>query len=122
MTMPIDTNRLQLEIEDITERYRAAGYFPSACVRVFDRQGTLASACVGEAREDSLFDAASLTKIATTLQVLRLITSGELTLEEEICGAGGADGCAYINKLYKIFHVYCSFQNIFRGLGKKFPI
>ena len=85
MTMPIDTKRLQREIEDITERYRAAGYFPSACVRVFDRKGTLASACVGEAREDSLFDAASLTKIATTLQILRLISSGKLALDEEIC-------------------------------------
>ena len=29
MMMPIDTERLQREIEDITERYRAAGYFPS---------------------------------------------------------------------------------------------
>ncbi len=59
--MPRDTARLQREIEDITERYRAAGYFPSACVRVFDRKETLATACVGEAAQDSLFDAASLT-------------------------------------------------------------
>ena len=45
----IDTARLQREIEDITERYRAAGYFPSACVRVFNRQETLACVCAGEA-------------------------------------------------------------------------
>ena len=87
MMMPIDTERLQREIEDITERYRAAGYFPSACVRVFNRKETLAVACVGEAREDSLFDAASLTKIATTLQILRLISDGALTLDEEILDA-----------------------------------
>ncbi len=83
----VDTARLQREIEDITERYRAAGYFPSACVRVFSRQGTLACACVGEAREASLFDAASLTKIATALQILRLVSEGRLALDEEICGA-----------------------------------
>lgn len=87
MMTPVDTNRLQREIEDITERYQAAGYFPSACVRVFNRQETLAAACVGEAKEDSLFDAASLTKIATAIQILRLISGGVLTLDDEICGA-----------------------------------
>ncbi len=72
---------LQQRILDLTNRYREAGYFPSACIRVFDREGTLASVCVGEAREDSLFDAASLTKIATTLQVLQLIREGKITLQ-----------------------------------------
>ena len=85
--VPADTARLQREIEDITERYRAAGYFPSACVRVFNKRETLACACVGEAREDSLFDAASLTKIATSLQILRLISNGVLSLDEEILSA-----------------------------------
>lgn len=80
----VDASRLQREIEDITERYRAAGYFPSACVRVFNKEKTLACACAGEAKEDSLFDAASLTKIATTLQILRLISEGMLSLDEEI--------------------------------------
>ena len=87
MMETIDTQRLQREIEDITERYRAAGYFPSACVRVFNRKETLAVACVGDAKEDSLFDAASLTKIATTLQILRLISGGALALDEEILDA-----------------------------------
>ena len=80
----IDAARLQRELEDITERYRAAGYFPSASVRVFNREGTLASVCVGDAKEDSLFDAASLTKIATALQLLRLVSAGTLSLEDEI--------------------------------------
>ncbi len=84
MMVSVDTARLQREIEDISERYRAAGYFPSACVRVFNKRETLAWTCVGEAREDSLFDAASLTKIATTLQILRLISEGFLSLDEEI--------------------------------------
>ena len=50
----IDRTRLQREVQDITERYRAAGYFPSACVRVFSSRETLASVCVGEAAEDAL--------------------------------------------------------------------
>lgn len=83
----IDTARLRRELQDVTERYRAAGYFPSACVRVFSSRETLAAVCVGEAREDSLFDAASLTKIATALQVLRLISEGRLALDQEICRA-----------------------------------
>ena len=80
----INTGRLRREIADVTERYRAAGYFPSACVRVFNTRETLAVACVGDAREDSLFDVASLTKIATAAQVLRLIEQGRLALEGEI--------------------------------------
>ena len=72
--------RLRMAVADLTERYRAAGYFPSACVRVFDREGTLAVVCAGDTREDSLFDAASLTKIATASQALRLISGGRLEL------------------------------------------
>lgn len=72
--------RLRRELLDITHRYRAAEYFPSACVRVFNRRETLAVICVGEAMEDSLFDVASLTKIATATQILRLIGQGRLRL------------------------------------------
>ena len=79
----IDRQRLQKEIEDLTARYQAAGYFPSACVRVFNKTETLACACVGGAKEDSLFDVASLTKIATATQVLRLVSAGKLSLDED---------------------------------------
>jgi hypothetical protein len=72
--------RLQRAIQDITVRYQAAGYFPSACVRVFNRDETLSSVCVGEAEENSLFDVASLTKIATATQILLLIQAGRLSL------------------------------------------
>lgn len=74
-------SRLRRVIEDITARYQAAGYFPSACVRVFNQKETLACACVGEAEENSLFDVASLTKIATATQVFLLIEQGKLTLQ-----------------------------------------
>ena len=73
--------RLRQAVCDLTERYRTAGYFPSACVRVFDAEGTLVTVCAGDAREDSLFDAASLTKIATATQALRLISAGKLELQ-----------------------------------------
>lgn len=77
----VPERRLIREIEDITARYRDAGYFPSACVRVFNRRETLAVACVGDAREDSVFDVASLTKIATATQILFLIREGRLRLD-----------------------------------------
>ena len=71
-------------VRDLTEGYRAAGYFPSACVRVFDRERTLACVCVGDAKEDSLFDMASLTKIATATQVLMLVREGRVQLEDPL--------------------------------------
>ena len=80
----INRNRLQTEIQDILVRYRDAGYFPSACVRVFNSRETLAAAWIGEAEENSLFDVASLTKIATAAQILRLILQSKLSLDDEI--------------------------------------
>lgn len=76
--------RLQRELEDILARYAQAGYFPSACVRVFNREETLAAACIGEAKKDSVFDVASLTKIATATQVLLAVSRGELSLHGKI--------------------------------------
>lgn len=77
-------NRLQRELEDILSRYQAAGYFPSAAVRVFNARETLASAAIGEAKEDSVFDVASLTKIATSAQVLLAVSRGEISLRGKI--------------------------------------
>ncbi len=71
-------------IDPIIRRYRSEGYFPSATVRVFDREKTLAVACAGEADEGSVYDAASLTKIATAAQVLRLIGAGKLGLRDPV--------------------------------------
>ena len=71
---------LEWHVRDVVERYRAAGYFPSACVRVFDDEKTLAVCCVGDSSPDSLFDVASLTKIATATQVMLLADRGILPL------------------------------------------
>ena len=82
-----DRARLRRAVQDITERYRAAGYFPSACVRVFNKEETLACVCAGEAGETSLFDVASLTKIATATQVFLLMQKGKLTLQTALLDA-----------------------------------
>jgi len=75
---------IQREVRDLLERYSGAGYFPSACVRVFNSRETLAAASVGEAAEDSVFDVASLTKIATATQILLAVSRGELALRGKI--------------------------------------
>ena len=68
------------KVRPIVEQYREKKYFPSACVRVFNSRETLAVICAGEAEEGSVFDVASLTKIATATQVLFLIDEGRLDL------------------------------------------
>ena len=80
----MDKKLLQWHIQDVTDRYRAAGYFPSACVRVFDHRETLAVCCAGDARPESLFDVASLTKIATATQILLLADAGRLSLSDTL--------------------------------------
>lgn len=73
--------QIEKRIRDLTERYRDAGYFPSTCIRVFDKTKTLSVITVGEAEEDSLFDVASLTKIATATQILLLIDREVLAMD-----------------------------------------
>ena len=75
-------NDLLSVIRDVTERYRGAGYFPSACVRVFDREKTLAVYCTEGVQEESLFDVASLTKIATATMVLLWAEEGIIALDD----------------------------------------
>lgn len=82
--MGIDLQRLRERLEDTVNRYREAGYFPDGEVRVFDREKTLACVCVGNAREGDLFDVASLTKIATATQILRLVGEGLFRLEDPV--------------------------------------
>ena len=72
-------SNLTKRLQDIVDRYHRQGYFPDACVRVFNSRETLASACAGSADPASLFDVASLTKIATATQVLLLVSRGALS-------------------------------------------
>ena len=80
----MNTKDIEWHVRDVTERYRAAGYFPSACVRVFDSEKTLAVCCVGDAEPDSLFDVASLTKIATATQIMLLAEQGVFSLSDTL--------------------------------------
>ena len=76
-----DLDQLRKAILDLTLRYRNAGYFSDACIRVFNTRETLFSLSAGNAKDDSWFDVASLTKIATATQILFLIRSGRLQLD-----------------------------------------
>lgn len=81
-------------IESITMEYIAKGYFPSAVVSVFDDKGTLYRKAFGEnilpdgssrkVDEDTAYDMASCTKIATSTQILLLIDEKKLRLEDRI--------------------------------------
>ena len=71
-------------VKQVVEARMAEGLFPSAVVRVFDSNHTLMTAEFGGARAQSVFDVASLTKIATATQILLLISSGRLSLADKI--------------------------------------
>ena len=77
-------NRYEAIVREVTEKYRAQGYFPTASVRVFNREGTLAAYQTGGCTEHSLFDVASLTKIATATRVLLWAAEGTLELDAEL--------------------------------------
>lgn len=68
----------------MVEGRMADGLFPSAVVRVFDGKQTLMAAEFGGAKAQSVFDVASLTKIATATQILLLISSRRLSLGDGI--------------------------------------
>ena len=75
---------MQSAMKDLVGRYCRAEYFPSACVRIFDSSRTPTSVCVDEVGEDSLFDLASVTIIATTTGILKLIDEKSFILDDEV--------------------------------------
>lgn len=81
---PVDSKRLAAAVRSVVDRYHDFGYFPSAVVRVFDAEQCLACVCAGEAAENDLFDVASLTKLATSTQILLLTEDGRLSLEDRV--------------------------------------
>lgn len=74
----MNTDLLRLSLLAVTEDFRARGYFPSATVSVTDAQHTLLTFSVGDAKTDSLFDLASVSKICTATMVLLAIHEGRL--------------------------------------------
>ena len=75
---------LDNKYSDILNEYMEKEYFESAVLRVFTAEDTVFSIAVGAAREDSIFDVASLTKLATSTQIVHLIKMGRLAVYDSI--------------------------------------
>lgn len=73
-------NKYRAILQDYLER----GYFGSAVLKIFGKMGTDISIALGDAKEDSVFDVASLTKLATSTQIMHLIKRGRLAVYDEI--------------------------------------
>ncbi|MDI9520590.1 MAG: serine hydrolase [Bacillota bacterium] len=72
------------QLVQVAQGFREEGFFPSCAVSVFDAQHTLCRFSIGEAQEDSLFDLASLTKLATATLVLDSIEEGRFQLQDTL--------------------------------------
>jgi CubicO group peptidase (beta-lactamase class C family) len=82
--MPINTDTLKKAVTAVVEDYRGRNYFPSAAVRVFTPDHTICQAAAGDVREDTVFDVASLSKIATATQILTEVEKGVFGLSSGI--------------------------------------
>lgn len=80
----MNTQNLARDLQALAKDYQAQGYFPSLSLCVFNRRDRLLHFTLGEAREDSLFDIASLTKIFTATIILRLIENGRFGLDTQV--------------------------------------
>ena len=80
----MNIDRLKTEMRSTVRQYQDAGYFPSAVVSVCTKEGRLFRFAVGDVKETTLFDVASLTKIATSTLILLAIEEGLLSLESKL--------------------------------------
>ncbi len=80
--MNIDT--IQADTLQLLKRYQGEGYFPDAVLSVCRKDGNLYRQKAGAVHETTLFDVASLTKIATSTMVLLAIEEGRMSLESEL--------------------------------------
>jgi CubicO group peptidase (beta-lactamase class C family) len=81
-------------VDEICRAYIDKGYFPSVVVGIFDKEGTLYRTALGDnpthtsvrqpVNPDTIYDVASMTKIATSTQILLLMDAGQLTLETTV--------------------------------------
>jgi len=88
------TAALSAPLDRITRRFIAEGYFPGALLRVEQHGAVLLESAWGDARTaetprapmtpETLFDAASLTKLFTATAVLRLVSTGALALDTRV--------------------------------------
>jgi CubicO group peptidase (beta-lactamase class C family) len=80
----LNTIDLARDLQALAKDFQAQGYFPSLSLSVFNRRGRLLHFTLGEAKADSLFDIASLSKIFTATIILRLIEEGRFGLDTEV--------------------------------------
>lgn len=80
-------------IDQLCEEFIERGAFPSVVVSVYDKEGTLYRKGYGvndidgklyPVNEDTVYDVASLSKIATTTMLMLLMEEGKLTLDTKI--------------------------------------
>ncbi|MCL1796021.1 MAG: beta-lactamase family protein [Clostridia bacterium] len=79
-----DTENIAKSVAELTREYAERGYFPSASIRVFDREHTLYQSVLGDVAPDTVYDVASLTKIAVATIALILMEKGFFRLQDEI--------------------------------------
>lgn len=80
----MNTDRLKTDMLSTVRQYQNDGYFPSAVVSVCTKEGRLFRFAVGDVKETTLFDVASLTKVATSTLILLAIEEGLLSLESSL--------------------------------------
>lgn len=81
-------------VDQICRKYIDMGWFPSAVVGIYDKNGTLYRTALGDnpvegggrqaVNTDTVYDMASISKISTSTQILLLIDAGQLTLETTV--------------------------------------
>ncbi len=75
---------LEKHVVSLVSRYREAGYFPTCSLRIFTEKACIFEHHQGVENAFQLYDVASLTKIATSTQILQLIEQGRLHLKDEL--------------------------------------
>lgn len=71
-------------LDKIVKKFMDQEYFPSAVIRVFNQDQVYYEETFGGVNIDTIYDMASLTKIATSTMILNLINEGKLKLEDRI--------------------------------------
>ena len=80
----MNIDRLKTDMLSTVRQYQSAGYYPSAVVSVCTKEGRLFRFAVGDVKENTLFDVASLTKIAASTLALLAIEEGLFSLESRL--------------------------------------
>lgn len=75
---------MEKELDLIVKKYMSMDYFPSAVVKVFNDKDVLYNKAFGDAKINTIFDVASLSKIVTSTIILSLINEGKLNLNSRI--------------------------------------